>query len=55
MGIARDDARAKDRQALEANRLCRFFLQPHDPQVPDPALGGASHRREQSNCLIPPA
>src|SRR6185436_19727262 len=51
MGIAGDDARAENRQACEAYSLNRFFFQPHDPHIANPALCGASHGREQSKLL----
>jgi hypothetical protein len=47
MDIASDDSWPEDRQALEAYPLNRFFFQPHDPHIADPAFCGASHSREQ--------
>ena len=45
MDIARDDARAENRQAFEAYPLNRFFFQPHHPRVTNPALCGAARCR----------
>ena len=47
MGIAGNDARPENRQPIEAYRLNRFFFQPHDAHVANPAFGVASHGREQ--------
>jgi len=48
MGITCDDARAENRQACEAYPFNRFFFQPHDPGIANPASCGASRGREQS-------
>jgi hypothetical protein len=47
MDIACDDARAENRQAFEADSLNRFFFQPHDPCIANPACWAASRCREQ--------
>jgi hypothetical protein len=48
MGIACNDTRAENRQAPEAYLLNRFFFQPHDPHIANPAFCGASDCREES-------
>src|SRR6188508_274717 len=47
MSIAGDDARAENRQPFETYALNRFFFQPHDPRIANPACGRASRCREQ--------
>jgi hypothetical protein len=47
VGIAGDNSRTENREALEACSLNRLFLQPHDPHIAKPAFRGAPHGREQ--------
>src|SRR5688572_33045161 len=47
MGIACNDARTENRQAPEAYRSNRFFLQPHHPHIANPAVRSASRCRQQ--------
>src|SRR5580698_238799 len=48
MGVADDDARAKDCQPAKSDRAQSVFLHAHDAHVAKPAMGCASHRRQQA-------
>ena len=54
VSIARDNSRAENREALEAYRLNRLFLQTHHPRVANPAFRAASRCREQRKPCDPP-
>src|SRR6267154_5085542 len=54
VGIACDNSRTKNREALEAYSLNRLFFEPHDPHIANPAFRGASHCREQRKLCDTP-